>query len=72
MKKVSLMVAAALLSAGMFAATASLPKKTTTVNGNKPKTEISKTHKQNDKQKGATTKSQKAPKKSAKKGSTKK
>jgi hypothetical protein len=45
MKKVSLMVAAALLSASMFATVASLPKKSTTVNGKTPKTEISKMHK---------------------------
>lgn len=47
------MVVAALLSVGMFAATASLPKKSPTVNGKAPKTEISKHHKQ-DKPKTAT------------------
>ena len=51
MKKVSLMVVAALLSASMFAATAGLPKKGATVNGKTPKTEISKHHKQKGKPK---------------------
>lgn len=74
MKKVSLMVVAALLSASMFANSASLPKKGVTVNGAKPKTEVSKNHKQKEKQKpakkekqkGGTTKekaAQKSPKK---------
>lgn len=66
MKKVSLMVVAALLSASMFANGASLPKKAHTVNGTKPKTEMSKTHKQTEKKKGGTTKA-KAAQKSAKK-----
>lgn len=60
------MVVAALLSASMFANSVSLPKKATTVKGVKPKTEMSKTHKQKDKQKGGTTKAkaaQKSPKK---------
>ncbi|HXD92049.1 MAG TPA: hypothetical protein VNX01_02490 [Bacteroidia bacterium] len=69
MKKVSLMVVAALLSASMFANSASLPKKGATVNGTKPKTETSKSHKQKDKQKAATpkTKEQKVAQKSSKK-----
>lgn len=69
MKKVSLMVVAALLSASMFANSASLSKKGATVNGTKPKTEMSTTHKQKDKQKAAApkTKEQKAAQKSPKK-----
>ena len=68
MKKASLMVVAALLSASMFANSANLPKGTT-VKGAKPKTEMSKTHKQKDKQKAATpkTKEQKAAQKEPKK-----
>ena len=72
MKKVSVMVVAALLSASMFATAANLPKRTATVNGNKPKTEMSKNHKQKDKQKGATPKSQKTPKKTSTKSAVKK
>ena len=56
MKKVSVMVVAALLSASMFANSANLPKKGATVNGTKPKTEMSKTPKQKDKPKTATPK----------------
>lgn len=71
MKKVSLMVVAALLSAGMFANSASLPKKPATVYGNKPKTEMSKPHQQKDKQKPAT-KEKKTSKHSNPKAATKK
>ena len=71
MKKVGLMVVAALLSASMFANSASLPKKGTTVNGKKPKTEITKHHKQKDKQKGAVAKT-KATKKTSKQSPSKK
>jgi hypothetical protein len=60
MKKVSVMVVAALLSASMFANSASIPKNKTTVNGTKQKTEVGKDHKQKDKKKeqkkGGTTK----------------
>ena len=51
MKKVSLMVVAALLSASMFANSASLPK-AKKVNGTATKTEMKKQDKQKDK--GAT------------------
>ncbi len=71
MKKAGLMVVVALLSASMFANSASLPKKGATVNGKKPKTEISKHHQQKDKQKGGITKA-KAAKKAPKQAPTKK
>ena len=71
MKKTSVMVVAVLLSASMFANGAGLPKKGTTVNGNKPKTEIKHTHKQKEKQK-ETTKKKKATDKAAKKPAEKK
>ncbi len=71
MKKISVMVVAVLLSASMFANGASLPKKGTTVNGNKPKTEIKKEHKQKDKQKDAS-KDKKSSKKESKKTTAKK
>ena len=54
MKKVSLMVVATLLSVGIFAATANLPKKEAAVKGVKSVTEIDKHHKQKEKQKTAT------------------
>jgi hypothetical protein len=47
MKKVSLMVVAVLMSASMFANSASLPKNAKKVNGTS-KTEIKKEHKQKD------------------------
>ena len=71
MKKISVMVVAVLFSASVFANGAGLPKKGTTVNGNKPKTEIKKEHKQKEKQK-ETTKEKKAAKKGAKKAPAKK
>ncbi len=71
MKKISVMVVAVLLSASMFANGAGLPKGKTTVNGNKPKTEIKTTHKQKEKQK-ETTKKKKATDKAAKKPAEKK
>ncbi|HEX7414231.1 MAG TPA: hypothetical protein VF411_09315 [Bacteroidia bacterium] len=71
MKKISVMVVAALLSVSMFANGASLPKSKTKVNGSKAKTEIRKEHKQKEKQKDAT-KEKKASKKSAKKPAAKK
>ena len=71
MKKISVMVAAVLLSASVFATGASLPKKTTTVNGSKPKTEIKKEHKHGDKQKDAK-KEKKTSKKSSKTTAVKK
>jgi Ni/Co efflux regulator RcnB len=64
MKKISVMVVAVLFSASVFANGAGLPKKGTTVNGNKPKTEIKKEHKQKDK---GAAKEKKASKKSSKK-----
>ena len=64
MKKISVMVVAVLFSASVFANGASLPKGKTTVNGNKPKTEIKKEHKQKDK---GASKEKKASKKSSKK-----
>lgn len=72
MKKVSLMVVAALLSASMFANVANLPKKGNTVNGNKPKTEISKNHKPKEKQKTTTTKQKPSQKITSKKSAVKK
>ena len=72
MKKVSVMVVAALLSASMFANSANLPKKGATVNGTKPKTEMSKDHKQASKQKAATPKAHKAVKKTSTKSAVKK
>ncbi|HKC66930.1 MAG TPA: hypothetical protein VKG26_01775, partial [Bacteroidia bacterium] len=66
MKKVSLMVVAALLSASMFANAASLPKKATTAKAVKSKTEMSTVHKQKDKQKSTTTKAKTAHKPSKK------
>ena len=71
MKKISVMVVAVLFSASVFANGAGLPKKGTTVNGNKPKTEIKKEHKQKDKQKDAS-KEKKTSKKSSKKPAEKK
>ena len=71
MKKISVMVVAVLFSASVFANGASLPKKRTTVNGNKPKTEIKTTHKQKEKQKDAS-KEKKTSKKSSKKAPAKK
>lgn len=53
MKKVSLMVVAALLSASMFANSASLPKGKK-VNGTTAKTEMKKEHKNKQKDKAAT------------------
>ncbi|HTA61306.1 MAG TPA: hypothetical protein VK835_02575 [Bacteroidia bacterium] len=70
MKKVSLVVVAALLSAGMFANNASLPKKETSPDGGKKqKTEVAKNQKQKEKPKEKTpkTKEQKAAQKSSKK-----
>jgi hypothetical protein len=64
MKKISVMVVVVLFSASVFANGAGLPKKGTTVNGNKPKTEIKKEHKQKDK---GAAKEKKASKKSSKK-----
>jgi Ni/Co efflux regulator RcnB len=69
MKKISVMVVAVLFSASVFANGADLPKGKTTVNGNKPKTEIKKEHKQKDKQKDAD---KKTSKKESKKSTTKK
>jgi hypothetical protein len=69
MKKISVMVVAVLLSASLFANGASLPKRGTTVNGHKPKTEIRKEHKQKDK---GAAKEKKATKKSSKKTAEKK
>ena len=48
MKKISLMVVAALISASMFANSASLPKGKK-VNGTTAKTEVKKEHKQKEK-----------------------
>jgi hypothetical protein len=47
MKKISLMVVAVLMSAAMFANSASLPKNAKKGNGT-PKTEVKKEHKQKD------------------------
>jgi hypothetical protein len=58
MKKVSLMVVAVLMSAAMFANSASLPKGKK-VNGTTAKTEMKKEHKQKDK---STTKTHKGHK----------
>lgn len=71
MKKISVMVVAVLFSASVFANGAGLPKKGTTVNGHKPKTEIKKEHKQKDKAKG-TSKEKSSSKKSSKKPAEKK
>jgi hypothetical protein len=68
MKKVSLVVVAALLSAGMFANSASLPKKGTNPDGGKKqKTEVAKKQKEKPKEKTPKTKEQKAAQKSSKK-----
>jgi hypothetical protein len=71
MKKVSLMVVAALLSASMFANSASTPTQGTPGNGAKQKTETGKDNKQKEKKNGGISKEKAAQKSPKQKPATK-